>query len=495
MGLSLSNAACYAALSSRDARFDGQFFVAVSSTKIYCRPVCRVQLPARNNCRFFESAAQAESNGYRPCLRCRPELATRWSTHSISDSLAIHATELFDASFTDLNVIHDISARLGITERHLRRLLNEHLGVSPSQYVQTRRLLFAKQLLTDTDLAVADVALMSGFGSVRRFNTAIKQAYRLTPTDIRKSRTQYRVLPPTGECGPANDVITCRLSVIPPFDFSHLLRFHERRSIASMETVQHGSYVRAIRLPAQGSRAAVTGWYRVRAINESQLQLEVSRSLSREMSRVIVLVKAQFDLDANPHYWLASLGELADTAPGIRVPGGVSGFEVAVRAILGQQISVEAATRLLTRVVNAFGDDGITGGPDKTFPTPAALASCDKNSLGELGIITSRAKAIQCIAMLILDGKLNLDPGADVAATSRCLSGVAGIGPWTVNYVLMRALRWPDAFVATDLGIIKAADAMGIDDITTWANRFRPWRAYAAMHLWHSLQQHQEGVT
>ncbi len=488
MGLSLSNDACYAALSSRDARFDGQFLVAVSSTRIYCRPVCRVRLPAQKNCRFFETAAQAEANGYRPCLRCRPELATRWCTHSISESLAIHAIGLFDHSFTETGAIANVSARLGISERHLRRLLNEHLGVSPTQYLQTRRLLFAKQLLTDTDLAIAEIALMSGFGSVRRFNTAVQQVYRLTPSAIRQSRTRCSVVPTVGADCDAQDAILCQLKVQPPFDFDLLLAFHERHAISTIESVENGVYTRAVAYSSADSNQQLSGWYRLRAINESQLHLEVSRSLIQKMSSVIATVKAQFDLDANPHHYLSTLGPLAAQNPGIRVPGGVTGFEVAVRAILGQHISVAAGTRCAVRLVQQLGGEGIQGGPARTFPTPDAVASCPSLSFSRMGISEAKTVAIKRVATLISEGSLVLNPGADVSQTTQSLMHIDGIEPYAVNTVLMRALRWPDAFVSTHPELEQAAAAQGVNDINLWADQFKPWRAYAAMHLWHSQQ-------
>ena len=490
MATLLSNDAYYCALASRDARFDGQFFVAVKSTGIYCRPICRVRLPAKKNCSFFESVVQAESAGYRPCLRCRPELATRWCTENIGQSLAAQAIQLLDAGFTDTNVIEQVSNKLGVTDRHLRRLLRQHLGVSPVQYIQTRRLLLAKQLLSDTDLLVGDIAEVAGFGSVRRFNALLKSSYGLTPTGLRNSRTKLKLVNRVS----TDDVILCQLNVITPYDFDSLLAFHSRRAVAGLESVVDGVYSRSIQLQCTQSKQSVVGWYRVHAIGESRLQLEVSKSLSRELAKVIAIVKAQFDLDANPHHWLASLGELAQVNPGLRVPGGVGGFELGVRAILGQQITVAAATTLVTRVVEKYGGFGIDGGPERTFPLAKSLAQCDPFELGELGIIQSRIKAIQSLAQAVWEGSINLTPGADVVETQSRLLKLPGVGAWTTSYLMMRALRWPDAFIGTDLGIVKAAKAKGIDDIQHHAESWKPWRSYAAMHLWQSLEMETEAV-
>jgi len=491
MALLLSNDACYQALASRDARFDGQFIVAVSSTGIYCRPICRVRIPKQQNCQFFESPAQAESKGFRPCLRCRPELATRWCTESISETLAEKAIQWIDAHITDADVLSGAQKKIGVSDRHLRRLLQEHLGVSPLQYVQTSRLLLAKQLLTDTDVPIGDIAFIAGFNSIRRFNTVLKTSYGLTPSDLRKSRRDVRVLDTSASDG-SDDSIRCVLSVVSPYDFSAMLGFHERRAINSIESVIGNQYTRSISLENSIDESPCVGWYRVASINDTKLQLNVSRELVAQLPRVISIVRAQFDLDANPNHWLGTLGDLAQPNPGLRVPGGVDGFEVAVRAILGQQITVEAATTLLNRVVEKLGDKGPHGGPSRCFPTANKLSRTKPETLGKLGVIESRARAIRSIAKAVCAGELQLHAGADIQHTRTLLKAIPGVGDWTINYILMRAVRWPDAFIHTDLGIVKAASKQGIDDILTHADRWRPWRGYAAMHLWHSLTTEQE---
>ena len=236
------------------------------------------------------------------------------------------------------------------------------------------------------------------------------------------------------------------------------------------------------------------GWYRVKALDESRLQLDVSKSLARQLAKVIAIARAQFDLDANPHHWLPSLGALAKDNPGLRVPGGAGGVELAVRASLGQQVTVEAATTLVGRVVEKFGGYSSCGGPSRTFPDTKILAHCAPEELGQLGIIRSRVKAIQAIAQAVCQGDLNLNPGADVSLTRSQLLKLPGIGEWTTSYLLMRALRWPDAFVGTDLGIVKAAKSQGIDNISQHAEHWKPWRSYAAMHLWHTLEKRAEVV-
>jgi len=494
----LSNDACYTALASRDARFDGQFFVAVKSTGIYCRPICRVRLPAKKNCSFFESVVQAESAGYRPCLRCRPELVAGsctaiWCTEGISESLAAHAIQLLDENFTELNVIELVSDKLGVSD-----------------------LLLAKQLLSDTDLLVQEISAVAGFGSVRRFNTLLKSSYGMTPSMLRKSRKKLKLTTradstaaPSIDTDPDNsadrsltsglnlntdDSILCQLSVITPYDFSSLLAFHARRAATGLEWVKNGVYARSIELESPNLNAPSIGWYRIQAIDESRLQLEVSKSLGRELAKVIAIVRAQFDLDANPHHWLPSLGAMAQANPGLRVPGGAGGFEISVRAILGQQVTVTAATTLVGRVVEKFGGHSVSGGPSRTFPSAKTLAHCASEELGRLGIIKSRVKAIQSIAQAVSEGSLNLNPGAEVVETRTQLLKLPGVGEWTTNYLLMRALRWPDAFIGTDLGIVKAAKAQGIDNIEQHAEQWKPWRSYAAMHLWQSLEKKPEAI-
>jgi len=502
MPLSLSNDDCYTALASRDVRFDGQFFVAVSSTRIYCRPICRVRLPARKNCQFFASAAAAESNGYRPCLRCRPELTSAWCTENISESLATQALHLLDSAFTETSVIDKVSARLGVSDRHLRRLLQQHVGVTPSQYIQTSRLLFAKQLLTDTSLPIGEVAMIAGFGSVRRFNATLKTEYGLTPSHIRKQAPARKTRKSTANITTAegDGFIACRLNVVAPYDFQALLSFHAARAVPNLEVVTSDYYQRAVHIV--GSRLANSktnqegdntglGWYRVSDPTDGQILLEVSPSLRGQLAGVLAIVRAQFDLDANPHHWLHTLGALAKEHPGLRVPGGVSGFELAVRAVVGQQISVAAATTILGRVVEHFGATGSSEGPSHVFPTTETLAQCCITTLGQLGIIKARAKAIQAIAQRIEQGELTLSPGADLNNTREALLAIPGVGQWTTNYILMRAVRWPDAFIDTDLGIIKAAKLLGMGDILQHAEQWRPWRAYAAMHLWQKLLAEQ----
>jgi len=493
MPLSLTQDACYAALASRDARFDGQFFVAVSSTGIYCRPICRVRLPAQRNCQFFETAAGAESLGFRPCLRCRPELSTRWCVEHISESLAVNALRLIDQHFAQVDVLSTVCKQLGVTDRHLRRLLHDHIGVTPSQYVQTSRLLFAKQLLTDSKLPISEVAFISGFGSVRRFNDSLKTHYGFTPSNIRKhSKPTKRA---SSDAKVDKDTVCCRLDVIAPFDFQALLKFHRHRAVKNLEVVDESSYQRALSLRDEVSGKSCVGWYRLSAVSETQLRLEVSRSLSPCMLAVIHIARAQFDLDANPNHWLPSLKSIANSSPGLRVPGGVDGFELAVRAILGQQISVDAATTLVGRIVNKFGEKGNAGGPSRVFPTVNRIAACRLSTLGKLGVIESRARAIQCIAQSIENKELNLSVGSDIDSTRDALLQIPGIGEWTTNYLLMRALRWPDAFIHTDLGIVKAAKQLGVADIKVHAEQWRPWRAYAAMHLWQLQHSHSKEET
>lgn len=491
----------YLALKARDARFDGRFFTGVTSTGIYCRPVCAVRTPRRENCRFFTLAAQAESAGFRPCLRCRPELAPQtleWSMQDASGILVRQALRLLDAPQSwggpdGGAVVAQLAQRLGVSDRHLRRIFEAALGISPLQYLQTRRLLAAKQLLTDTDLPVTQVALSSGFASVRRFNAAFSSHYGLNPTQLRRQG----VAGATHEQGGR----AVRLGLRPPYDAAALLGFLRARQIQGMEAVggppdepSAPALRRTVRLAGAG--AVHVGWLEARFDPQRpQLLLRASDSLQPVLPQLIARVRALFDLDADPQAINAVLHPFFPEGDGLRVPGAVDGFELAVRAVLGQQITVAAARTLAQRVVEHLGEPIETPWPDlyRLFPAPAALAAAEGDALGRLGIVRQRQAAIVALARAMDAGDVQLDASADVPATLEALRRLPGIGDWTAQYIAMRVLRWPDAFPAGDVALHKALGVQSLPQparaATEAARAWRPWRSYGVMRAWSGLAQ------
>ena len=508
--------ACYQALKTHDARFDGRFFVGVSSTRIYCRPVCRVKLPKFENCRFFDHAALAENAGYRPCMRCRPELAPQslpWSSQDASCTLALQAARWLDEPLAWGEAspsITRLAAHLGVSDRHVRRLFEAQFGVSPLQYLQTRRLLTAKQLLTDTDMPTSHIAHASGFGSVRRFSDAFLTHYRLNPSNLRKiGKSAHSPAKTTSKITDAWPCSTVKLSYRPPYNVPWMLEFFKKRQLNTTEFIAG----KAANTSAAWSFSyflngeLYTGWLSVEFhTSQPTLELKVSDSLRPVLPQVIRQVRALLDLDADP---MAINGVLGDhfknsfdgdeAIAGIRVPGCLNGFELAVRAILGQQVTVAAGRTFTQRVVNAFGKAIETPFPELTrlFPTPEELAAASGEALGSLGIVKQRQAAIVALARAVACKELVLHPGVDIDATMTQLRALPGVGDWTAQYIAMRALRWPDAFVAGDVALHKA---MGLQQqapplspaktaaaAVATSQAWRPWRSYAVMRAWTSL--------
>jgi AraC family transcriptional regulator, regulatory protein of adaptative response / DNA-3-methyladenine glycosylase II len=489
----LDQDACYLALKARDARFDGRFFTGVTSTGIYCRPVCSVRTPKRENCRFFAHAARAESAGFRPCLRCRPELAPGtpwWSIQDASTILAHQAARLLDDPDTwagNDTSVRWLADRLGVSDRHLRRIFEARFGVAPLQYLQTRRLLTAKQLLADTDLSVHQVAISSGFASVRRFNAAFLAHYRLNPTAMRRAGS-----------APVADAVAVRLAYRPPYDTAAMAEFFLRRQIDGVEVVDagpragHARIARTLRL--QQGDTAFTGWFLATFDPDHHLlHLKVSDGLRQVLPQVIRRVRNTFDLDADPHAINAALHDRFPDGDGLRVPGTPDGFELAVRAVLGQQITVAAARTLAQRLVLHWGEPIATphAGLSRLFPSARALATAAPDAMGALGVVRQRQRAIQALARAVADGQLQLGAGADIAATMDVLRALPGIGDWTAHYIAMRALRWPDAFPNGDVALHKA---LGLQDAPhparaaeSLSQAWRPWRSYAVLRAWHDL--------
>lgn len=482
--MALDQDACYEALKSKDGRFDGQFFVGVSSTGIYCRPICHAKLPKRQNCTFFESPAQAEAAGYRPCLQCRPELAPGMAPVDSERTLAKKAARLLREECGSSIDFGAFAGRLGYTDRHLRRAFTDEFGVSSNQYLQTCRLLLAKQLLTTTDLRVSHIAEMAGFGSTRQFNEIFKKHYNLTPSSLRHGRRA----PKDGEG------IDVELDYRPPFAWDRLLGFLEMRAIPGVEVVRDGAYFRSARLPDSHGEMA-RGWISVMPQEgRNRVIVRVSSSLLGVVPQVIARVRHQFDLDCNPVAIDEGLQRFAEQFPdaylaGTRLPGCFDAFEMCVRAVLGQQISVKGASTLAGRVAERFGTplDAPIEGIKYTFPsatTVTGLGDKAQDELGSLGIVGARTRTICSLAQAISEGSIDLAYGADPSVTIPALVELPGIGPWTAHYISMRATGNPDAFPATDLGVKKALEGFSQKEIENVAEGWRPWRSYATINLW-----------
>jgi AraC family transcriptional regulator of adaptative response / DNA-3-methyladenine glycosylase II len=481
----LHDDAAYQALRAHDARFDGRLFIGVTSTGIYCRPVCRVKPPRRENCRFFANAALAESHGFRPCLRCRPELAPGLSFTDSSAVLADQAARWLaqaahEGADPPLPAIAGIAARLGVTDRHLRRIFARRHGVTPVAWLGTQRLLLAKQLLTDTALPVTQVALASGFGSLRRFNAAFAERYRLSPSALRRA----------GAAEPG----ALKLAWRPPCDLDGLLGFIARRAVPGQEQVAGLVLRRTLAMPHQGRLLA--GWIEARFLPERcELHLAAAPSLRPALGALLQRARHAFDLDADPAAIDPVLASVPGPArPGIRLPGSWCGFETAVRVVLGQQISVAAARTLCQRLVQRFGEPIATpfADLDRLFPSAQVLAAADAADIGSLGIVRQRVRALQALAQAVAAGRLQLQPGADLAGTLATLTALPGIGDWSAQLIALRTLGWPDAWPAADIALLKALGqtAATRDPAagTLAAEAWRPWRGYAVFKLWLSLE-------
>lgn len=506
--LSQDQDACYLALKTRDARFDGRFFTGVTSTGIYCRPVCAVRAPRRENCRFFQLAAQAEQAGFRPCLRCRPELAPQalsWSTTDARQILAQAAARWLDNPANwpqpagEPPAMERLAAHLGVSDRHLRRVFEAAMGVSPLQYLQTRRLLSAKQLLADTDLPITEVALCSGFSSLRRFNAAFVEHYGLNPSQWRRPDG----LTPPGARQRAREV---RLGFRPPYELGRLAAFFAQRRLDGVEVVeplpQGLRLSRTLALPGPDGQPA-QGWVQAEWDPlRHQVRLRTSEALQPCLPLLIRRVRQWLDLDADPEAIDAVLAPHFGPLQGLRVPGTLDGFELAVRAVLGQQVTVAAARTLTQRLVDRFGqalppDPQTPAGLSRLFPAPQVLAGDGDaqalaQALGEIGIVRQRQQAVIALARAVCEGRLRLDGGAALEATLQALVALPGIGDWTARYIAMRALRWPDAFPAGDVVLQNAlgtrhagGSPRAIQQATEAASAaWRPWRSYAVIHLW-----------
>ncbi len=474
----LDRDACYRAVLTRDARFDGRFFTAVKTTGIYCRPICPARPPKLENIFFLPSAAAAHAAGFRPCLRCRPETSPQigaWhgTSSTVSRGVALIASGVLAADDVDA-----LAGRLGVGERQLRRLFRKHLGASPKAVAQTNRVLLAKQLITDTALKMTDIAEAAGFGSLRRYNDSFRKLYGRAPSSLRRSTT----------AGPG---ITVTLAYRPPHDFAALLGFLAARAIPGIEHVTADCYARSIALDGQA------GTIEIRP-GVGALRATIRFPLISALPVIVERIRRLFDLGADPIIIAAhlaadrQLAPLVAARPGLRVPGAWDGFELAVRGILGQQISVAAATRLAGKLVALFGTRlpaaAVTDNLTHVFPAPARLADAD--IAVALGMPRARGRAISAVAAAAAADRLLFAPCPDLAQAVSRLKSLEGIGEWTAQYIAMRALREPDAFPTGDIGLLRAlateAGRPTPAEMLARAESWRPWRAYAALHLWSS---------
>lgn len=483
-----SREACYRALQSRDARFDGVIFVGVTSTGIYCRPICPARTPHFANCRFFATAAAAQDAGFRPCLRCRPETAPhlaswRGTSNTVSRALALINDGALDAEGAS---VEGLAERLGVGERQLRRLFVQHLGASPVSVAQTRRVLFAKQLIHETQMPITEVALAAGFRSIRRFNETFRDLFHRTPGDLRRKRS--------AQSGAAEAGVQLRLRYRPPYDWEAMVSYLQARAIQGVEVVENGIYRRTVEVDGISGAIEVAHLPR-----EQSLHVAIHFPNVRSLPAIVSRVRRLFDLDAdietiNQHLSRDPLlASLVGRRPGLRAPGGWDGFELGVRAILGQQISVAAARRLAGELVARHGQTvpracACHESLSHVFPTSARLARAE--SIG-LRIPRARQLALKALAEAAAGDPDLFRPSASIETSVTRLRTIRGVGEWTAQYIALRALREMDAFPSSDIGLIRAAAQAGgtrsrSENLLSRAESWRPWRAYAAQHLWAS---------
>ena len=481
--MDLDHAACYRAVKLRDARFDGRFFTAVRTTRIYCRPICPARTPLSKNVTFYPTAAAAQEAGYRPCLRCRPETAPdmgawRGTSNTVSRGLALIELGALDNSDVD-----SLAERLGVGERQLRRLFRQHLGATPIAVAQTRRILLAKQLIHETRLPMTEIAFAAGFGSIRRFNETFHDLFGRAPSQLRRLRGEDIAAGADGE-------FSLLLRYQPPYDWPGMIEFLKRRAIPGIEHVTDRCYSRTFSLNG------VQGTVSVRPAEGNALRAQIRVPKLSTLPGIIARLRRVFDLAADPlaiGAHLATdpvLAPLIARRPGLRVPGAWDGFELAMRAVLGQQITVAGAIRLAGRLVAAYGEPMAL--PDRdlhlthVFPKPEVVK---KANLNTLGMPRSRAATLSSVAAAVVADPDLLSASHGLEETVQRLRSIRGVGEWTAQYVALRQLREPDAFPAADIGLIRAlASHQGhrpaAAEVLAQAEKWRPWRAYAAQHLW-----------
>ncbi len=509
--MELDAATCRRARLARDARFDGRFFVGVRTTGVFCRPICPAVPPRERNVTYLPTAAAAVEAGFRACLRCRPECAPGTPAWTGASAIVSRGLRLIAGGAANAEGVEALAERVGVGARHLRRLFIEHVGAAPIAVVQTQRLLAAKRLIDETDLPLTTIALAAGYGSIRRFNAAFLEKYHLSPRALRgaaaRAAGRSRLEDQGGRAsrerktrraGRGRDddsgasgargahraaAFTFDLRYRPPLDWDGLLAFLAPRAIPGVELVADGTYRRSIAL------AGERGWFEVSPAPRAALRLSVGFPDAAQVLRIVSAVRRMFDLDADP----MSIGDvlaqdsflapMVKARPGLRVPGAWDGLELGVRAILGQQVSVRGATTLAGRLVERFGEtlpapiEGLT----HTFPSASTIG---RARVEALGIPSQRASAIRGFASAIASGELAFDGSVDSAEFCARLMHIRGVGPWTAQYIAMRGIGDPDAFPASDLGLLRGTGCRTPAALETRSQAWRPWRAYAAMQLW-----------
>jgi AraC family transcriptional regulator of adaptative response / DNA-3-methyladenine glycosylase II len=480
------HAALYKALSARDRRFDGIFFVGVTSTGIYCRPICPARTPKEANCLFFNSAQEAEQAHFRPCLRCRPELAPGNAPIDDSQRIAhLIVQRLEDGTIGEDAGLEAIADQFELSSRQIRRIIQKELGVPPIQLLLTRRLLLAKQLLTETTLAVTEIAFASGFSSLRRFNDAFNSRYGLSPSRLRRKADDK-----AGAAG-SGATSSLQLAYRPPYDWEGVLHFLAGRELKGVEWVTDTFYARTVSLGNS------KGWIRVTQLKKKNaLLLEFTHTLTPVLPTLLTRVRDLFDLNARPDIISGHLSKdrrlapLVKQTPGMRVPGAFNGFELGLRAIIGQQITVKAATTIGCRFAEAFGERIVTPYADLTrlTPTPARAAKASVDDISRLGIVSMRSRSIIALAKAHVSAEMALDSGLHYKPDDaiRRMVELPGIGQWTAHYIAMRALRWPDAFPKEDIAVRNSLGGVSAKEAEEISQSWRPWRSYAVMHLWRS---------
>ena len=488
---------CYRAVDSRDQRFDGWFYTGVTSTGIYCRPSCPAMTPKRQNVRFFPSAAAAQGAGLRACRRCRPDAAPGSPQWDVRADVVGRAMRLIADGIVDRDGVPGLASRLGYTERHLHRMLRAELGAGPLALARAQRAQTARTLIETTGLGLAEVAFAAGFGSVRQFNDTVREVYGATPSELRISRGRQ---PATGGAG----TITLRLAYRPPLHAAALLDFLALRALPGVEEVRDGTYHRGLRLPHGTGTVALTP-------ADGHVAATLRLADMRDLAPAVARCRRLLDLDADPVAVDTTLAQDPTLAPavakepGVRLPHAVDGFEMAVRAITTQQISLRSARTTLTHLLSAATprhhpvDHEVDGEVDlsghrQPHDQPQALGrfptAKEVLSVGDAGfrMPAGRRETIRAVARGVADGSLDLEPGGDREEAVRRLTALPGIGPWTAGYVAMRALGDPDVFLPTDLGVRRGAAALGRacdpKTLDAYADRWRPWRSYAVIRLW-----------
>ena len=487
-GMEWTDKECYEACTSRDARFDGAFFACVKSTGIYCRPVCPAIMPKMENCSFVPTAAAAEETGYRPCLRCRPETAPGSPAWMGTSTTVSRALRLISEGAGDISIT-GLADRVGVGDRHLRRLFKDQVGAGPKRVAQTERFQLARQLLVETDLSMTEVAHAAGFNSIRRFNDAIRNAFNRSPGDYRRTARRMRA-------ANVSPNLKISLGYRAPYDWDRMMAFFAFRVIPGVEQVSDGIYSRSIRLGDARGLLTINPQPDVTQV-EAELRLDGPAHLTGAVRRI----RDMLDLDTGAAEITKHLVRdpmlrpVLKRTPGLRLPGCWDVFELAVRAVVGQQISVKGACTMLGKLAVTYGEavqPGDGGGITHIFPEPAALAGKD---LTRIGLTKARAATLSDLAAALAAEPEFIHPAMPNGSAVRRLLDIRGIGPWTANYVAMRALRQPDAFPAADLGLLKASGFSTAKELEAHAERWRPWRAYAAIALWQKLTHDKKRKT